>query len=307
MSLPVGIVGVGGIGQAHAANLSRMPEVGIAAVCDSDAGRAEHAAALYRARAYIDWREMFARETLQAVYVCVPPAAHPAIELAAIRAGLPVYLEKPVACDLSVTGEVIAEIRRHNALVSVGYVVRYCDLVARMRELLAGKTVSVVVGQYYSGIPESAWWTDRRISGGQLVEQSTHVVDTLRSLVGEITNVALFETRQCAAGTVPIGSVVSFTFASGTVGSVTSCCTAPEWMPVLDVVTADGMRLTLTRFAVLQVNVRGTVQEHHTAVDMLWEADRAFIAAVKTGDPSHIRCTYEDAVRTLAVTLGRIA
>jgi UDP-N-acetyl-2-amino-2-deoxyglucuronate dehydrogenase len=72
MSLPVGIVGVGGIGQAHAANLSRMPEVGIAAVCDSDAGRAEHVAALYRVRAYTDWREMFARETLQAVYVCVP-------------------------------------------------------------------------------------------------------------------------------------------------------------------------------------------------------------------------------------------
>jgi len=307
MPLPVGIVGVGGIGRAHAANLSRMPEVGIAAVCDSDAGRAEHAAALYRARVYTDWREMFARETLRAVYVCVPPAAHPAIELAAIRAGLAVYLEKPVACDLSVTGEVIAEIRRRNALVSVGYVVRYADLVDRMRELLRDRPVAVAAGQYFGGVPESAWWTDRRISGGQLVEQSTHVVDTLRYLVGEITNVALFETRRCAAGTVPAGSVASFTFASGAVGCVTSCCTAPEWMPVLDVVTADGMRLTLTKFEVLRVTGCGAAQEYRTAVDMLFEADRAFVTAVQTGDPSGIRCTYEDAVRTLAVTLGRIA
>lgn len=47
-------------------------------------------------RAYVDYREMFAKEKLDAVLVATPDHSHSVITLAAIEAGLDVYCEKPV-------------------------------------------------------------------------------------------------------------------------------------------------------------------------------------------------------------------
>src|SRR4051794_3523029 len=85
--LRVGIVGAGWIGETHAATLAALDGVRLVARADARPGRAE----------YADWRELIARERLDAVLVCTPPDAHRDIAVAAAAAGLAVYLEKPVA------------------------------------------------------------------------------------------------------------------------------------------------------------------------------------------------------------------
>ena len=102
----IGFIGAGGIAHRHFGVLEQFEDVVIAAVTDVDGGRAEAAAARFGARAYTDFAAMLADCSLDAVYVCVPPFAHGAPERAVIAAGLPFFVEKPVAIDLATALEI---------------------------------------------------------------------------------------------------------------------------------------------------------------------------------------------------------
>ena len=90
----VGIVGAGWIAREHRRVLESVADAELAAVCDTDLGRAAALAEGTGARVYGDWRELLEREDLGALFVCTPPLAHREPAVAALRSGLPVYLEK---------------------------------------------------------------------------------------------------------------------------------------------------------------------------------------------------------------------
>src|SRR3954464_2253548 len=100
MSTRIGFVGAGAVSRRHAAMLTRMPGVRVAAVTDVDAHTAADFAARFAARMHPDHRSLLRDERLDAVYVCVPPFAHGEPEEAVIARGLPLFVEKPVARDL---------------------------------------------------------------------------------------------------------------------------------------------------------------------------------------------------------------
>ncbi len=60
----------------------------------------------------------------------------------------------------------------------------------------AGRTPArLVTGLWLDATPPIGWWQRRTGSGGQLVEQATHLVDTARLLVGEIDEVSAYASR----------------------------------------------------------------------------------------------------------------
>ena len=71
-----GIVGAGWIAREHRRVLADAAGVELAAVCDTDPGRAADLASGTGARTYADWRDMLDREDLGALFVCTPPRAH---------------------------------------------------------------------------------------------------------------------------------------------------------------------------------------------------------------------------------------
>src|ERR687889_130939 len=97
MPVRVGFVGAGGIAGAHMNALEKVENAQIVAFADVDEARADRAAERFGAKAYTDYKEMFANEELQAVYVCVPPFAHTDAEILAAQRKLSVFVEKPVA------------------------------------------------------------------------------------------------------------------------------------------------------------------------------------------------------------------
>ena len=99
-TLSAGLIGAGWIAERHVAVIDDAPDVRLAAVCDADPERAAAVADPRRARSYVRWEEMLEREALDALWVCTPPLAHrgPAVE--ALRRGIHVYLEKPLARDV---------------------------------------------------------------------------------------------------------------------------------------------------------------------------------------------------------------
>jgi Oxidoreductase family, NAD-binding Rossmann fold len=96
----IGMVGAGAVAARHLRTLHAMEGVEVAAVADPALKRARKLAEPTGAAVYPNHMELLAAERLDAVYICVPPFAHGAPELAVIDAGLPLFVEKPVAIDL---------------------------------------------------------------------------------------------------------------------------------------------------------------------------------------------------------------
>ena len=77
--LRVACVGTGFIAGEHLRALSDLPEVDVVAVAATQPERADQAAARYGARAYADGLTLLEAEELDAVWLCVPPFAHGAL------------------------------------------------------------------------------------------------------------------------------------------------------------------------------------------------------------------------------------
>jgi predicted dehydrogenase len=196
----IGMVGAGAVAARHVRTLLAMDGVELAAVADPALERAKELAAEAGAAAYPNHMELLAAERLDAVYICVPPFAHGAPELAVIDAGLPMFVEKPVAIDQKTAAEIAARLAGRPLVTCTGYHWRWLDIFDRAAELLADRPARLVQCSWLDKVPPPSWWLRRDGSGGQTIEQTTHVLDTARGLAGEVTEVQAFGARAAETG-----------------------------------------------------------------------------------------------------------
>lgn len=194
-TIRVGFVGCGRVTETrHLAALRRVRGVEAFALSDVDAARLSEVAEAYAvARRYTDWRELVNDEDLDAVAVCVPPALHAQVALAALEAGRHVLIEKPLAltldeCDLLDT----AAARAPNLKATVGFNMRLHRLVREARAARARgelgrvklvRTVFASASRARQDFP--AWRTRRESGGGSIFELGTHHFDLLRFMLGQ--------------------------------------------------------------------------------------------------------------------------
>jgi Oxidoreductase family, NAD-binding Rossmann fold len=92
----VGLIGLGEIGQVHAAGIRLAPAAWLAAVADTEPDRLRPYAD-EGVRAYREAGELIADAQVGTVSVCLPHHLHFPVALQAIRAGKNVLVEKPLA------------------------------------------------------------------------------------------------------------------------------------------------------------------------------------------------------------------
>ena len=93
----VGIVGCGYIGRTHAMAFSYTPRVEIVAAADKNEERAKELAAKYKAKPYGDYTDMIDSGELDAVSIALPSRLHAEATVYALKHGLHVLCEKPMA------------------------------------------------------------------------------------------------------------------------------------------------------------------------------------------------------------------
>ncbi|MBI3923669.1 MAG: Gfo/Idh/MocA family oxidoreductase [Armatimonadetes bacterium] len=307
MSVRVAFLGTGIIAHRHLEILSRDPDVKVVGLCDPIKEKSEAAARRFGGKGYADYRTMLEVEKPEAVYVCLPPFAHDGQEFELIQRRIAMFVEKPVALDLGY-GERVAEAAEEAGIVnSVGYVWRYTDVTEVARQRLADCRVGLVRGRWLGSPRIASWWKVREKSGGQIVEQATHLFDLARYLVGEVHRVYA---RGCkgfagdqAGSDIEEASVVSMEFDAGAIGEMTQTC-------LLDFAGSSGLELIsqgqlvdLT-FDTARIKTAHKEEIHANRRSPLEVENEAFIQAVKTGDRSGIKSTYADALQSLAVTLA---
>ncbi|HTE18968.1 MAG TPA: Gfo/Idh/MocA family oxidoreductase, partial [Armatimonadota bacterium] len=219
-SVRIGIVGTGGIAQAHIRQLGEIPAAEIVAVCDVDLDRVRAVGEPLGAAIYTDGAQLITAEKPDALYVCVPPHAHGDLEIRAARAGIHLFVEKPVSLFMEQALEVCRVVEETGVMTQVGYTLRYLPQFLRLRELFMGEEIGTAHVFRWNGLPASAWWRRYDQSGGQLVEMTTHQVDMLRWIMGEVTAASASYSfnrlhRDEAEVTVPDSQAVLLQFESG--------------------------------------------------------------------------------------------
>ena len=121
--LPVGVVGVGALGQHHARHLAAAHGAVLVGVHDQDRLRAEQVAEACGTRAYPDLDALLAK--VEAVTVAVPTAAHAEVGVRALEHGVAVLMEKPLAGTLAEADRLLAAAAASGMPLQVGHVERF--------------------------------------------------------------------------------------------------------------------------------------------------------------------------------------
>ena len=184
-TLKLGIVGCGEIAELIALFSKLIRQVSLSACCDTNADRASSVAKRHRiGQVYSDYGEMLENADLDAIYLAVPHHLHYEMVTAALEAGKPVLIEKPLTRTLEEGIRLVA--KAADQKVGVNYQYRYdigCYALARaVQSGVLGKIHSVRINipwhrkQSYF---ESAPWhkTIARAGGGTLITQGSHFLD----------------------------------------------------------------------------------------------------------------------------------
>jgi predicted dehydrogenase len=298
--LRVAFVGAGAVAARHANTLRGFPDVRVVAVADPDGARATTLAAGWDATVHADVRQMLQASEPDAVYICVPPFAHGEPEAAALDAGVPFFVEKPLACDVATAVHIAHAVERQGLVTAVGYHWRYLDTVERAAELLRERLPRLVLGFWLDKVPPPVWWLSRASSGGQIVEQATHVLDLARLLVGEVEEVSALasHTPRTAYPDADVDDVSAaiLRFTSGAVGNLAATCLLQWKHQAALQVFADGLALEVSEVH-LTVDTGDGPLHFEPQVDAKRLADRAFLDAVR-GATERVRTPYAEALRT---------
>lgn len=302
----VGFIGVGGIAQRHLGVLEQFGDVELAGFADPDFDRAVAAASRFGAKAYPDHAALLDDASLDAIYICIPPFAHGEVERAVIARKLPFFVEKPLSLDIDLADALAVEIATAGLITAVGYHWRYLDTVEDAKRLLADRPAQLLSGYWLDQTPPPQWWWHKNQSGGQMVEQATHIIDLARYLVGDVSQVfgLVGHTDRTAFPDldVPTVSTASLRFASGAIGNIGSTCLL-NWGHRIGLhLFSEGMALELTDHD-LMVDVGAGRPVRQAEGDPIWREDRDFIDAVK-GEANRIRCPYGEALESHRVALA---
>jgi predicted dehydrogenase len=153
----MGLIGCGGMGNSNLDGFMRRPDVQFVGVCDVDRRHLDETAKKVNGKngnedckKTGDFRELIATKGLNAVVVATPDHWHALASIAAVRAGLDVYCEKPVTHTFGEGQALVAAVKEKSAILQVGSQQRsdwsFRRAVDLVQNGLIGKVKEVKVG-----------------------------------------------------------------------------------------------------------------------------------------------------------------
>jgi len=186
----IGILGLGRIGAFHAETLSGLDAVESLVLTDPFADAAKSAAERFGGEV-VDSPEAVLSAGVDGVVIAAATDAHPGLILAAARAGVPVFCEKPVARTMAEGVEVLRAVQDRDVPVQIGYNRRFDAGFAAARAAVRGGELGrlhTVRSTTLDPAPPPAAYI--AASGGIFRDCSVHDFDIIRWVTGrEVTEV----------------------------------------------------------------------------------------------------------------------
>jgi len=227
--LPVGVVGVGSLGQHHARLYASLPEARLVGVFDTRTDRAAEIARQFRTKAYPSLDALLA--DVEAVSVVVPTTAHHEVGLAALARGRHVLVEKPIAAALGEAEELVSAADKAGVLLQTGHVERFNRALRAAAPYLASPK--------FIESDRVAPFAARGSDVAVILDLMIHDLDLVLALVGE----RVVDVRASGIGVVTPSvdiATARIEFASGAVANLTASRLARERVRKLRIFQPSG-------------------------------------------------------------------
>lgn len=226
------VIGAGGVTQSkHLPAIWRLrtiwEPVEVVAAAKRDERDNEKTAALYGYTPYTDYLEMLESEDPDGVIVATPDALHHEHTMACLERDLPVLIEKPITRSLEHAEEICRTAEEKGIPIMTVANKRYSPPYRRARQFIRDGPVSdpaLYVGKFNLGY-DYVW----------ILEQGTiHIFDITRFLMGDVESLHAAGVDKYDRNLLgyPVDNIaMTLTFASGSVGNLTSSATALSFKP----------------------------------------------------------------------------
>jgi predicted dehydrogenase len=218
--LKVAIIGIGSHAYRNILPTLNYLPVTVKALCDINENLVKATAAQYgNCNYYINTKEMYEKEELDAVFICVHPSLHPKLACEAFDEGVNVWLEKPVAMRASEVEQMIA--KRKDRIAVVGFKKAFMPSTDKAIEIVNSPKyggLKTMLAVYPMDIPEN----DQEVLNDRLftnwLANGVHPLSLLLTVGGKVSSVTTH--RGTKGGGVCLlefenGTLCNFHMASG--------------------------------------------------------------------------------------------
>ncbi len=188
-----GIVGNGGMGSGHASTIQNIEECQLVAACDIDPSAVKGIGDEYGVEMFADYKELIDSGLVDAVIVATPHYFHPIVGIYAMKKGLAVLSEKPMAVTVKAADEMIKTAKETGVPFTIMYQSRATGRSQAAKKIIQEgqlgelyRTCLISSGfrsqAYYDSAPWRGTWKEE--GGGVLINQAPHALDMFTWLGG---------------------------------------------------------------------------------------------------------------------------
>lgn len=191
------------------------------------------------ARWYTDAQELIDDPEVNAVYIATPPSSHATYAIMAMKAGKPVYIEKPMAASYEDCTRINRISKETGVPCFVAYYRRYLPYFIKVKELVRQGAIGHVMNvQIRFAQPANAldssktnqpWRLNAEVAGGgYFYDLAPHQIDILQDIFGCILEAEGYSSNRGGLYSAEDSVSACFKFESGLPGSGSWCFVAHE-------------------------------------------------------------------------------
>ncbi len=254
--LKAALVGCGNVAQVHLKSIAENDKAELVSVCDIVKSKADKESEKYSCRGYYDFDEMIEKEKIDVLHITTPHYLHPQMAIKAMKKGVNVLTEKPMAIEYSDALKMCETAEKNNVHLGVCFQNRYNSTSVFIKEKIESGEAGKLIGM--RGIVN--WRRDKdyfsdpwhgtldKEGGGVVINQSIHTIDLMQWLAssdvkkvsGSVSTKRLYdtiETEDTADAYIEFENGVSALF----FGSLNYVYNAPVFLEVV----CENMRFVL--------------------------------------------------------------
>lgn len=228
MALSFAIVGCGRIAQRHAEKM--QPYGSLVAVCDIIAEKADVLALKYNSKSFYSIEALLTCGiAIDVIAVCTPNGLHAQHSIAALKAGMHVLCEKPMAIASADCLQMIESAENNNRKLFIVKQNRFNPPVAAVQQMIAanklGKIYSMQLNCFWNrdaAYYKDSWKGTKALDGGTLYTQFSHFIDLLYWFFGDIKNISAVTTNAAHKNIIEFEDcgAVLLQFENGIIGTI---------------------------------------------------------------------------------------
>ena len=189
---------------------------------------------------YTDAQELIDDPDVNAIYIATPPSSHATFAIMAMRAGKPVYIEKPLAASYNDCIRINRISEQTGVPCFVAYYRRYLPYFQKVKEIIENGTIGKVINVQlrfsvpprdldYNNEKELPWRLQPDIAGGgYFYDLAPHQIDLLQNIFGVITRAHGYPANRAHLYKAEDTVSACFFFENGVTGSGSWCFVGHE-------------------------------------------------------------------------------